>query len=224
MISKIFYRYLFFLPLLFSLTSCFEVLEEVTLEPAGNGTFSLTLNMSQSKTQIDKLLLKDSVDHFKIPKRTDIENSLAELNKKLLQLKGISNVVITKNFENHIFSVKCNFTDVASLNAAINQIWKQYDKTAPAGIIFYSGNASGLNRFMDQRAFKSLKPKIGKQEKDVLQEATWTMVYRFGKEINTFTNKKATVSKSGKAIILKTPILPVVNGTDNIQNEIKLKP
>ena len=205
------------------LTGCLEIIEEVNLNPNGSGTLNLTINASQSKSNLDKIMGQDSIYGQKVPKRQDIEKALADVSNKLKNTKGISNVEMNRNFNNYILVIKCSFANVAALNAAINNIWLLYDKKASVNMLHFSYEQNTFKRSFDYNLIKNVKDKLGSQEKDILSKSNYTTIYRFQSEIISNTNTSATLSKSKKAIITKNTILDIVNGKKNIQNQIKLK-
>ena len=95
--------------LLCTITSCFEVIEEVNLKNDGSGSMIFTLNMSKSKAKLASIMLLDSVNGFKVPSRKDIQKSLDEIVAELNKAEGITNVKETADYDNFIFSVSCNF-------------------------------------------------------------------------------------------------------------------
>jgi len=45
-----------------SLSSCFEIVEEITMNDDGSGNILMTLNFSRSKSKIKSILLMDSIN------------------------------------------------------------------------------------------------------------------------------------------------------------------
>jgi hypothetical protein len=215
--------FLFFLPLLFLLSGCFEIIEEVNINPDGSGTLVLTFNGNQSKDQLDKALTKDSIYNVKIPKRKDIDAAIQEVSNKLKSVKGISNVEITRDYNTYILVIKCSFANTTALNSAINNIWLLYDKKTPTDRKYFSYTQNTYKRIFDHTLLKHAKAKLGAQERDILSKSNYTCIYRFQTEIISSSNKQATLSKSKKAIILKNNILDIVTGNKSIENDIKLK-
>lgn len=214
---------LFFLLSVFMLQGCFEVLEEVNMNPDGSGAFSLTINGSQSKSQLDNVMTKDTINGLKIPRRKDIEATISDVTGKLKATKGISNVTVTRDFTNYILVIKCDFSNVSALNAAVNNIWLLYDKKANMNSVYYSSSGKTFRRSFDFNVIKDVKNKLGSQEREILGKAIYTMIYRFPSEIESKTNPDANISKSRKALILRHSVLDIVTGRKSVQNEIKLK-
>ena len=58
-------RKFLFIVMLFGLSSCFEIIQEIDLNEDGSGHLEVVLNFSRSQTKIDALLLLDQVNgHF----------------------------------------------------------------------------------------------------------------------------------------------------------------
>ena len=99
---KILYKVIVFLAL-FSLTGCFEVVEEVTLNEDGSGKVTFNINMSQSKTKLNSIMLMDSINGYKIPKKSDINNAILKIEQHLKNTPGISNINKVVDYKNFIF-------------------------------------------------------------------------------------------------------------------------
>lgn len=211
-----------FIPLL-TLSGCFEIIEEVNMSSNGSGTLVLTINANQSKEQLDNIMAKDSIYSTKVPQRSEIDGAIRDVVLKLKSTKGISNVVVTRNFQTYIMVIKCSFANTAALNSAVNNIWLLYDKKAATDRTYFSYQKNIFKRIFDYELIKNIHSKLGAQEKDILYRANYTMIYRFQTEISSHSNNHATLSKSKKAIILKNNLLDIVSGKKSIQNEIKLK-
>ena len=55
-------KYLVFLVVLFMLSSCVEIIDDLTFKSDGSGTFKYTLNLSASKVKVNSVLALDSLD------------------------------------------------------------------------------------------------------------------------------------------------------------------
>lgn len=218
---KLFFQ-LFLLGSLFLLSSCFQLVEEINLKADGSGTLSITLNLSQSKDQVNKILKQDTILGRKIPSQADIMNRLNELKVNLEKNQGISNVSVVKDFQTYIIKVSCSFSNVKALNQAILQIWKTYDKKAAENMEFISFSNQTLKRSFNPTLTGIKASYIPQQVKEVLGKADYLLVYKFEKKVLNSTNSAAIVAPSGKAVILKTKPLPVIQGKVKIDNEIKI--
>ena len=55
------YAFILFIFLIPTLSSCFQIIEEITMRNDGTGDVLLTINLSQSKTKVATVMLLDSV-------------------------------------------------------------------------------------------------------------------------------------------------------------------
>jgi len=192
--------------LVLSMTSCFEVIEDVTVHKNGSGTYKFIINLSQSKNQIDKIRTQDSILHFKVPTSQMADAKITEVKNKLKSVEGISNVVITQDHTNYIYHLSYDFKNVASLNNAILSIWKTYDKKAPATFSLYSYENSVFIRNTNTSEFDHITQLAGSQERELLQKANYTVICRFDTTISVSNTMNYNLSASKKATLYKKDV------------------
>jgi hypothetical protein len=88
----------------------------------GTGSFNFTINMSQSKIQINSMFLLDSVNGRPMPKKEDFEKALRRVELELKGDSALSNIEVTENWKDYIFSVSGKFVNIDALNKAIKNI------------------------------------------------------------------------------------------------------
>lgn len=218
------YRYLFSIFFLLCFSSCFQVIEEINLNKAGSGTVNLTLNLSASKTKVASVMLMDSIQGYKVPSKKTIQKELDEVVAYLKKSPGISNVQKKVDFENYIVSVSFAFATIANINNVNQDVLKKL-KIKGVSNSSYTFNAAGQTF---QRSYQhtqdaviqyyKLKPEV----KKVFKDASYTSIYRFEQNITTSNNPLAQISKSKKAIMLRTGILGLINGKTDLSNRIVL--
>ena len=111
-------KYFFFI-LLFLLTSCVELIDEIQLNNDGSGKFKYVINLSQSKTNVSSMLLLDSINGKKNLKLPEIKEKINSFKQNLSKQEGISNVLITENYTDYIIKFECNFENLEKLKTAI---------------------------------------------------------------------------------------------------------
>ncbi|UII19147.1 hypothetical protein [Fulvivirga ligni] len=209
--------------LLFSLTSCFDIIEEINVNNDGSGTMTLTVNLSKSKTKLASIMLLDSINGHKVPTEADVNHALSEAVSYLKESDGLSNIQKKVDFDNFIFSLSCDFKHVKNVNLVIQELTNKL-KVKPFTTSFtYSNTSKTFNRANTFNT--SAQEKYGKLERDdkeVFDNAFYTCIYRFGSEVKTFSNDKAKLSKSKKAIMLKCSAIDVINGNTSLSNKIEL--
>ena len=216
-----------FTGLLFSvtLTSCFEIIEEVSFHRNGSGTMKLIFNMSQSKNEINALMKLDSSSGYRIPTMAEINADLNHTMEILKKTEGLSRPELRKDFVNWIFEFKTDFNHSESLEKAADEIFSHFRNRNPVQFInrfSYSGNTFRRNfRLNDEDAKQELNAPTAR---NILSKAQYTSIYRFESPIRDYSNKKAKLSPSGKAIMLRCNMLNLLNEKESIQNVIQTHP
>ncbi|PSK94347.1 hypothetical protein [Taibaiella chishuiensis] len=210
------------IPLLCS--SCFEIIEEITMKADGSGDMVLTVNLSQSKTKVASILLMDSINGYKVPDRKTIQREIDEAVARLKKMPGISNVKSTTDFNNYIASISFSFKEVANVNNITKNILEA-QKVKATNVSTYTYNKSTATFARDYKYYASAKAeynKLKKEDKEIFQTATYTSICRFPAAISRHSNTLAKVSKSQKAIMQKCSVLDLINGRVSVSNQIQL--
>lgn len=218
------YTLLLFVFLIPILSSCFQVIEEITLKNDGTGDVLLTINLSQSKTKVASVMLLDSVQGYKVPSKQKIQQELNEAVAYLKKMDGISNVKSTSDFNNYIATISFSFKDVSNINNITKNILAK-QKIKATNTSTYSFNKSTKTFARKYQAVASAKTEYNKlksQDKAVFNGASYTSIYRFESPVTSTTNPASNVSKSKKAVMLKSNITDLINGKINVSNQIQL--
>jgi len=221
---KQFYKLLLFIVLIPVLSSCFEVIEEISMKNDGTGDVVLTINLSQSKTKVASVMLLDSVQGYKVPSKQKIQQELNEAVAYLKKSEGISNVKSTSDFNNYIATISFSFKDVANINNITKNILAQ-QKIKATNTSSYSYNKTTKTFNRKYQAVGTAKTEFNKlkaKDKAVFNGATYTSIYRFESVVTSSTNPASNVSKSKKAVMLKSSIMDLINGKINVSNTIQL--
>jgi hypothetical protein len=215
---------LFAVFIVFVCTSCFEIIEEVNLNEDGSGSFCFTINLSQSKLNINSMLLLDSINGHRVPNLEDVKKALEEAEAKLKEDGNLSDVKSTKNWDDYIFSVSGNFKNINALNKAINNMGIILNKTRGESPVIqdnfsYSNKIfARLYNYNHANDYKSLSEK----DKLAFSNAKYTTIYRFKTLIVSYSNSDAIKSKSGKAVMLKLNVKDLLTNNKTIKNTINL--
>ena len=215
---------IYFLPLLcftFLFQSCFEVIEEVKMKDDGSGHFNFVINFSQSKTKINSVLKMQKINGYTIPSKEEIKKEANKLEELAQNTTGISNVKTNIDLTNYIFVVDLDFQKITYLNAVFLKL-KKSKKIDPSITTDYFTYSEKKFIRSQKVPIKALYDKLEKADKEVFETAKYTSVYKFDSTIKSFSNKKATSSKSKKAIKLNSSIINVINGNEKIENTIIL--
>ena len=86
---------LFLFLFLASLSSCIEILDDITFNADGSGELNYTINLSSSKLKINSILALDTLSGKKVPNKEEIQAKVSELLKVLNCQEGLSDVHLT---------------------------------------------------------------------------------------------------------------------------------
>lgn len=215
---------IFMLVFLCSLTSCFDIIDEITMNADGSGEITLTANLSKSKTKLASIMLLDSVNGHKVPARADIEHALQEAVEFLQKSEGITQVSKKTDFDNYIFSISCHFKSVNNIDNILQEITKNLKvKPLLVSYDFDPGKKTFSKNYTYKPEAKAEYEKLKEDDKKVFNEASYTSIFRFENEVTASSNAAAKISKSKKAVMLRASALDVINGNINLTNKIQLK-
>ncbi len=208
---------------LFLFSSCFEIVEDVTLKSNGSGHVAVTVNLSQSKTKLHSIMLLDSVNGYKIPSEKDIKQHFTDLKRILMQTNGISSVVTNLDFDNFIFNVTCDFDNVNALNEVLINL---NTKTEAAKIrkhkpFTYNKASKTFSRSYHYDIAKEFA-KTNAKDRNIFENASYRTIYHFDKNIKSSSNKTAKISGNKKAIMLLVNAQDLITNKNTIKNNIKL--
>ncbi len=208
-------------------TSCFEILEEIQLNSDGSGTITLTLNMSKSKTKLTSVMLLDSINGHKVPNKQDIDNAFKKVVAHLQQTPGISNIKKTKDLDNYIFTMSCDFKSVDNINSIFKALIEKHNKKnktnfSATNFSYNKQNHTFSRHFTYDNTIKKTFYNLKFEDRKVFNEASYTCIYRFKDKIKSVSNKNAKISPNKTAVFLKTGALALIMGEKNVENKIEL--
>lgn len=200
-------KYFYFLLILF-LTSCIEIIDDLKINSNGSGTFKYTLNLSSSKIKVKSLLALDSLYGERIPKENEIKQKIIEFKTNLKKQEGITNVVVTEDYENYIFKIQIDFLNVENLEKGLKNCFNQKEDIKEDWVSFKN---KILIRKIPILYFDEIK-KFGENEIDKVKTGTYTSITRFESKIDTFDNKLSIRSKSNTSLMVRiTPDMMFLN-------------
>jgi hypothetical protein len=211
--------------LLFSMTSCLEIIDDLSLNGDGSGMFKYTVNMSSSKVKINSYLALDSLDGKKVPSISEITNHIDELIDELCTQEGISNVTFDSDYNNFVFKLKLDFASIDELEEAIKAIVRKrskgrVDQELDHEWLTYS--ESSLNRSIPRMNFERTKNLKADEIAD-LKKGMYTSITRFESEVASFDNESAIVAKNKKAVMVRANPYSLIRQTNLLDNTIYLE-
>ncbi len=215
--------FLFGLTLLFS--SCFEVREEVNVKDDGTGDIKLVVNFSESKENVKKYLGIGKAGDVNVPNVENLEKILNHALVTLRGIKGMSQVEAKKDYEDFIFTFSAKFDDLEAVNEAVSAVTKQlsylYIPHLEEKNFSFADNQ--FTRHFDYPIEPAEYKELPSMQRYFLESAKTVSIYRFGRTIEKYSNKRAILSPSGKAIKLETSLADLASGNATLENTISFK-
>ena len=101
------------------LSSCIELIDDITLHNDGSGTFKYSINLSSSRLKVNSILALDSLDGKKVPSMGEIKNKISAFTTALKSQNGLSNVRSEFDEANLILKLFVDFKTVGQLEQGI---------------------------------------------------------------------------------------------------------
>ena len=218
-------KYLFLiLPLI--LSSCIEIIDDLTIHNDGSGVFKYNINLSSSKIKVNSILALDSLNGKKVPSLSDIETKITAFRTQLLNEPGITSVKTELNTTDFILKITIEFASIDQLQAGIKttlkEISKEKDDPAFEGDwIRWDGRT--LSRTIPS-AISSKAKNFESTDVDLLRNGTYTSISRFDKTIQKTTNTNCKINPSKTASMLQVNTFDLKLNNSLIENTISLTP
>ena len=218
-------RSLLLISLCMSLCSCFEIIEEVDLNSDGSGKYEYTINMSQSRTKLDQIIRLDSINGYRVPKKSELKEPLEELIAKANGISGISNAQKSEDFENYIMSFTCDFADIDALNRLVTELRKGNKKVrSDIPEVHFSYDAASKRYIRNgDYSIQADFAQVKEADKVIFDGATFTSIFRSDSELTSYSNNNARLSPNKKALMLKMQVLDLINEKVTMGNTIQLQ-
>lgn len=213
-----------FVVLLFSLVSCVEIIDDISMNSDGSGTFKYVVNLSGSKVKVNSVLALDSLDGKRVPSIEEIKNIIAEYKVKLGDKEGISNVKVETDFDNFILRFQCDFSNVLALQKAIREIVIEKDKSEELkeiNHIWLSWDGTKLTRSVPSLTTETTK-KFKGEDIEALKKGSYSTITRFDRQIEKSENPLAVIAPSKLACRIKTNPYELINNLKILENTIYL--
>lgn len=206
--------------LLLSLSSCIEILDDIKINSDGTGTFKYTINLSSSKLKVNSILALDSIDGFRVVKKPELISKIEVFGEHLKQQPGISNVIITYDFENYIFKLSCDFDNVTNLESGIkNSVEASLNNNLENYHNFISVNQTSILRntpqFIQDRFVNSHY-----LNEELLKTGSYTTITRLDRPVISNSNLLAKVSKSGQSVMIRVAADEILKNIKILDNKI----
>jgi hypothetical protein len=212
--------------ILFSFTSCIEIIDDVTVNNDGSGTMKYTINLSASKVKINSILALDSLDGKKVPSKDEIETKIASFIRKMKTKTGVSNVLMESNLTDFIFKFQCDFTSISALQTAIKEVVEEETEDKNLKELdhnWMSWDGQKLVRSIPDVTIEKTK-ELKAEDIELLKTGNYTSITRFERPVDRFDNVNALLSKNKLAVMIKTNPYLLSQNYSLLENTIYLTP
>ncbi|WP_433902094.1 hypothetical protein [Sphingobacterium puteale] len=208
----------------FTLSGCFDFVEQIDLKPNGSGHIAATLNLSKSKTKVSSLMKMKSIKGIQIPTQAEMEKEIRAAVQMLKQTKGISNVQYRTDFTNFIVNISCDFSQIESLNAFSDILANRFKtKISNSNRYYYNVQTNIFERkFVASNTWKAKFNQLGSDNTAQFADAFYTQIIRFEKPLASQENSKAKVAGNKRGVLLKLLFTDLVYGKSTLANKITL--
>jgi len=203
-------------------SSCLEILDDISFNIDGSGTFKYTVNLSSSQVKLNSILALDSIDGKKVPSINEIQEKIEVFGELLSAQEGISNVYIDTNYQQFIFKIQCDFSNVIDLQRGFESSLKETLTQLENEEIAYNWitwDGQVMVRKVPDLDRWSL-PSIKTEDSELLKKGYYTSITRFENKVNYFENPAAKLSKNERAVMLRKSAFEVFNDHKVMDNII----
>ena len=202
----------------FTMTACFDITEDITINKDGSGTYVSTTDASKLSEQLGMLAAMDTTGEL-IPKlKYSLDSSFSANFSQYAAIKGVSKVKVDTS-KAYIYKVTLDFTDINALNGVIN-----VDKKEDAQKNLYSWVKGKLTRKDSGVGMGEMGMEDDQQKemaKSLLKDMKYTIIYHLPKKVSGMTNKEAKLSDDKKTVTLQGSILDIMDKKLTLGNEVK---
>jgi hypothetical protein len=202
----------------FTMTACFDITEDITINKDGSGTYVSTTDASKLSEQLGMLAAMDTTGEL-IPKlKYSLDSSFSANFGQYAAIKGVSKVKVDTS-KAYIYKVTLDFTDINALNGVIN-----VDKKDAAQKNLYTWVKGKLTRKdsgigMGEMGMEDEQQK--EMAKSLLKDMKYTIIYHLPKKVSGVTNKGAKLSDDKKTVTLECNLLDIMDKKLSLGNEVK---
>jgi hypothetical protein len=210
--------------LLFSLGSCIEIIDDISIKSDGSGTFKYTVNLSASKIRINSVLALDSLDGRRVPSIAEIQEKIELYKGRIEKKEGISNVRVETNYNDFILKFQCDFTNVQALQKAVREIVIEESREkniAELNHTWLSWDGTKLVRSVPDLAAETTN-RFKAEDTEALQKGSYISITRFDRPVEKFENKLAQLSANKLAVKVATNPYALSQNVKLVENTIYL--
>jgi hypothetical protein len=220
----------FWLPLIacfsLSLSSCLDILEEITIKKDGSGTYVNKMDASKASEMIAAMSALDSTGEMGAQMKFTLDALFDAQWRNYKTVAGISNIKIDTS-QSFVYQVSMNFANINALNTAM-----AVGKEEVEGMKNLFTFENGLFERKNHVAALDLEKIAGENEIDestkemtrnLMKEMTYSIVYNLPSAVKTMSNANATLTDDKKTVRFKCSFLDLMDKKISLGNKIVFK-
>ena len=204
---------------LLSLTGCFDITEEITVNKDGSGIYMNKIDASKLAEQMKMLAAMDTTGEMMPKLKYSLDSSFASAWDSYKGIKGISNVKIDTSKE-FVYIVTMNYANVDALNTALAK-----DK-AVGEQKMYSWEKGKITRQdipLNMNDMKSDDDQQKEMMKSFLSDMKYKIIFHLPGNVKEISNKAATLSDDKKTVTLEANLLDVTDDKVKLGTQVTYK-
>jgi hypothetical protein len=217
--------FLLIAPLLM-LNSCIEIIDDLSLNLDGSGTFKYTVNLSSSKVKVNSILALDSFNGKKVPKIEEIESKINQFRELLTLEKGIKSVQTEFNKVDFIAKITVDFSSLEDLQAGIKSVLSQLDpsiKYSEDYTAWITWDFKSLKRMIPQLVEERIKNET-QSDQELLNTGSYTCISRLPKSILNTSNSACKLNPTKTAAMLRVNTWDLKLNPSLLEHTLTLSP
>lgn len=216
----------FFLLVFFLLSSCIELIDDLTIHNDGSGTFKYIINLSSSKIKVNSILALDSIDGKKVPSMGEIKSKINNFAATLRVQEGISNVELTINDVDLIIKLSFDFKSISNFQNGLKVAIIASSNTKNSEELnqnWLSWDGKILKRNIPLLSL-TISDQLKETDLDLLKSGSYTSINRFDRPIEKVEKMNSKINPSRTASMLKVNTYDLQKNYSLIDNCIYLTP
>lgn len=215
-------RFIWLIFPLFMLSSCIDIIDDLTINNDGTGKLKLSINLSKSKLEVNSLLALDSLHGQRVPKLSEITGQIPIYVDKIKSKPGIKSVTTEQDTVNFILKLTIEFSNIEELEVALKEVVKE-ENTQWVNFDFdwvkWGNNTLTRNNIkIPEEQLRKLKY----EDIQKLKQGTYTSITRFQEPIVEYTHKAATLSANKQSLMIRTSAYLLAEDAQALKNQIKI--
>lgn len=195
-------------------SSCFELVEEWTMNSDGSGEWHVSLNASQSRTELDAVAALDSFRGYPVPNKNRMLSKLHDVINRFNQSDSVDASLVHVDSMLYMLELEVSFKSITALNRAIAELHGQDSVRTKIGL--------QPSAFFRQISVENTRPYQRISGID-FKKAIYTRICRFNQTI-AVSSPEMKISPNKKACMYQMPVNTLTDHPEYLNFVINLNP